>query len=87
LWAPGTEGRFARTSRWWKQSCQTGLRSSNLPEEDDLQALDQTTAPITKLGDLWLPDERRLLCGDAFTPESYGACLSAQIDVISRGWK
>ena len=44
-------------------------------EEDDLQALDATTAPITKLGDFWLLGEHRILCGDALAPESYARLL------------
>jgi DNA modification methylase len=48
-------------------------------EEDDLQALDETTAPITKLGDLWLLDEHRLLCADALTSESYGRVFGEEL--------
>jgi DNA modification methylase len=44
-------------------------------EEDDLQALDEIATPVTKLYDLWLLDEHRILCGDALTSESYGRLL------------
>ena len=47
-------------------------------EEDDLQALDETTAPITKLGDFWLLGEHRILCGDALAPESYARLLGEE---------
>ena len=47
-------------------------------EEDDLQALEGTATPVTKLGDLWLLDEHRLLCGDALAPESYGRLLGEE---------
>jgi DNA modification methylase len=40
-------------------------------EEDDLPPLDEIATPVTKLNDLWLLDEHRLLCGNALTPESY----------------
>ena len=44
-------------------------------EEDDLPPLDEISTPVTKLDDLWLLDEHRLLCGDALTPESYRRLL------------
>lgn len=44
-------------------------------EEDDLPPLDEIATPVTKLDDLWLLDEHRLLCGDALTPESYRRLL------------
>jgi hypothetical protein len=43
-------------------------------EEDELPTVNENAAPISKLGDLWLLDEHRLLCGDALAAESY-ACL------------
>ena len=47
-------------------------------EEDDLQALEGIATPVTKLGDLWLLDNHRLLCGDALAPESYGRLLGEE---------
>src|SRR6202044_1972496 len=47
-------------------------------EEDDLQALEGTATPVTQLGDLWLLDNHRLLCGDALAPESYGRLLGEE---------
>jgi DNA methylase len=47
-------------------------------EEDDLQALEGTATPVTTLGDLWLLDNHRLLCGDALAPESYGRLLGEE---------
>ena len=40
-------------------------------EEDDLPALDETSIPMTQLGDLWLLGEHRILCADALARESY----------------
>jgi hypothetical protein len=47
-------------------------------EEDDLQALEGIATPVTTLGDLWLLDNHRLLCGDALAPESYGRLLGEE---------
>jgi DNA modification methylase len=48
-------------------------------EEDDLQALDEIATPVTKLYDLWLLDEHRILCGDALTLESYKRLLGEEL--------
>jgi DNA modification methylase len=40
-------------------------------EEDDLPALDETSTPVTQLGDLWLLGDHRVLCADALVDESY----------------
>ena len=45
-----------------------GLRND---EEDNLPALDETSTPMTQLGDLWLLGEHRILCADALMGESY----------------
>jgi DNA modification methylase len=47
-------------------------------EEDELPVLDETAPPITKLGDLWLLGEHRILCGDALAAESYGRLLGEE---------
>jgi DNA modification methylase len=44
-------------------------------EEDDLPALNETSTPVTKPGDLWLLEEHRILCADALMPESYTRLL------------
>jgi hypothetical protein len=52
------------------------LSSSSEDEENVLPALDENEPPMTKLGDLWLLGEHRLLCGDALVPESYNRLLA-----------
>ena len=44
-------------------------------EEDDLPALNETSTPVTKPGDLWLLEEHRILCANALMPESYTRLL------------
>jgi DNA modification methylase len=44
-------------------------------EEDDLPALNETSTPVTKPGDLWLLGEHRILCANALMPESYTRLL------------
>jgi DNA modification methylase len=46
-------------------------------EEDELPALDEAP-PITKLGDLWLLGEHRILCGDALAAGSYERLLGEE---------
>jgi DNA modification methylase len=47
-------------------------------EEDELPAIDETAAPVTRSGDLWLCGEHRILCGDALAPESYARLLGEE---------
>jgi DNA modification methylase len=45
--------------------------------------------PVTQLGDLWLLDEHRVLCGDATDPASYAAllaCAKAQVIFTDLPW-
>ena len=44
-------------------------------EEDNLPALNETSTPVTQLGDLWLLGEHRILCADALMCESYARLL------------
>jgi DNA modification methylase len=44
-------------------------------EEDELPPLDETSTPVTIVGDLWLLGEHRILCGDALALESYARLL------------
>ena len=44
-------------------------------EEDNLPALNETSTPVTQLGDLWLLGEHRILCADALMGESYARLL------------
>jgi hypothetical protein len=46
-----------------------GFARSARDEEDELPPLDETATPITKLGDLWLVGEHRVVCG-AFNSEA-----------------
>jgi DNA modification methylase len=47
-------------------------------EEDELPAIDETAAPVTRSGDLWLCGEHRILCGDALASESYARLLGEE---------
>src|SRR6266436_5246179 len=44
-------------------------------EEDNLPALNETSTPVTQLGDLWLLGAHRILCTDALMGESYARLL------------
>src|ERR1700738_438820 len=46
------------------------FEGSGSDEEDDLPALNATSTPVTKPGDLWLLGEHRMLCANALMPES-----------------
>ena len=62
--------------RWARSTSPS--RTSAGDEEDELPALDETATPITKLGDLWLLGEHRILCGDALAAESYARLLGEE---------
>jgi DNA modification methylase len=51
------------------------LSVSGEDKEDVLPALNEAETPITKLGDLWLLGDHRLLCGDALDPDSYARLM------------
>jgi DNA modification methylase len=51
------------------------LEGATNDEEDDLPMLDETSAPVTQPGDLWLLGEHRILCADALDCESYARLL------------
>lgn len=51
------------------------FEGSGSDEEDDLPALNETSTPVTKPGDLWLLGEHRILCANALMPESYARLL------------
>jgi DNA modification methylase len=40
-------------------------------EEDELPPIEAAGPPVSRLDDLWILGEHRLLCGDALRPESY----------------
>jgi DNA modification methylase len=47
-----------------------------IDEEDEVPPVETQTAPVTKLGDLWLLSQKhRLLCGNALLPESYARLM------------
>jgi 16S rRNA G966 N2-methylase RsmD len=51
------------------------LDGDGLDQEDELPPIDAGTAPVTRLGDLWVLGEHRLLCGDALQADSYARVL------------
>jgi len=52
------------------------VESSGNDEEDDLPVIDDTSTPVTQLGDLWLLGEHRILCADALVGDSYARLLA-----------
>jgi DNA modification methylase len=46
------------------------LNGDGLDEEDELPPTDGATAPVSRIGDLWLMGQHCLLCGDALLAES-----------------
>src|SRR5580704_1772147 len=51
------------------------FEGSGSDEEDDLPALNETSTPVTKPGDLWLLGEHRILSANALMSESYAQLL------------
>jgi DNA modification methylase len=51
------------------------LRASPDDEEDEIPRIDQQLPPITKLGDIWVLDQHRIVCGDALQAENYSRLL------------
>jgi hypothetical protein len=51
------------------------FEGSGNDEEEFLPALNETSTPVTQLGDLWLLGEHRILCADALMCESYARLL------------
>ena len=47
------------------------LDRHGLDQEDDLPEVETGITPVSRLGDLWILGEHRLVCGDALRPESY----------------
>jgi DNA modification methylase len=54
------------------------LDGGGLDQEDELPPIDPTAAPVSRLGDLWLLGEHRLLCGDALQADSYARVLGTE---------
>src|SRR6516164_2246911 len=46
-------------------------------EEDELPP-EQSSPPVTQVGDLWIAGEHRIFCGDALRPESYARLLGGE---------
>jgi ParB-like chromosome segregation protein Spo0J len=51
------------------------FEGDRVDEEDDLTALNETSPPLTKPGDLWLLGDHRILCANALISESYARLL------------
>jgi hypothetical protein len=59
------------------------LDGRGLEQEDELPPIDAITAPVSRVGDLWVLDEHQLLCGDALHAESYTQLLGAdKVDMM-----
>lgn len=52
------------------------LNDDDPEEEDDLVLVDPEAPPITRLGDLWILADHRLLCGDARDPAAFEALMA-----------
>src|SRR6516165_5800532 len=50
------------------------LDDAGIDEEDELPP-EQSSPPVTQVGDLWIAGAHRIFCGDALKPESYGNLL------------
>ena len=53
------------------------LDGRGLDQEDELPPIDAGATPVSRVGDLWVLGEHRLLCGDALHAESYARVLGA----------
>jgi DNA modification methylase len=53
------------------------LDGSGIDQEDELPAVDAAATPVTRVGDVWILGEHRLLCGDALSSESYARVLGS----------
>jgi hypothetical protein len=51
------------------------LDGRGLEQEDELPEIANGATPVTRMGDLWILGEHRLLCGDALRPDSYARVL------------
>jgi len=51
------------------------IRASVDDEEDEIPRIDRRSSPITKLGDIWVLDQHRIICGDALQAENYSRLL------------
>jgi DNA modification methylase len=51
------------------------LSGNGADEEDDLPVVEGKSAPTSRLGDLWVLKEHRILCGDALQRETYSSLL------------
>jgi DNA modification methylase len=59
------------------------LDDGGLDQEDELPAIDEQVAPVTRLGDQWKLGENLIHCGDALKSESFIRLLgSAKADMI-----
>lgn len=53
------------------------LDGSGIEQEDELPPIDAGATPVSRVGDLWILGEHRLLCCDALDAESYAHVLGS----------
>jgi hypothetical protein len=53
------------------------LGGSGIDQEDELPGVENGSAPVTQLGDLWTLGEHHLYCGDALDADSYTRVLGS----------
>jgi ParB-like chromosome segregation protein Spo0J len=56
-----------------------GLDSNDAADDaDEISEISESSPPVSRLGDLWLLDEHRLLCADATVKESFERLLTGK---------
>ncbi len=54
------------------------LGADAIDEEDGLPEVDETVVPITKLGDMWITGDHRVICGSALVEETFAKLLGEE---------
>ena len=54
------------------------LGGDAIAEEDELPEIDECVEPVTKLGDIWVAGDHRIICGTALAEETYARLLGEE---------